>query len=80
VGLRPQDELQVGQVADALDAKFGSPEASGLNWKPQTTVDLTADTARTVLKLIDVLEDNDDVQRVATNFEVSDDVMAELTD
>jgi len=69
-----------GQVADALDAKFGSPEASGLNWKPQTTVDLTADTARTVLKLIDVLEDNDDVQRVATNFEVSDDVMAELTD
>ena len=69
-----------GQVADALDAKFGAPEASGLNWKPQTTVDLNVDTARTILKLIDVLEDSDDVQRVATNFEVSDDVMAELTD
>jgi YebC/PmpR family DNA-binding regulatory protein len=69
-----------GQVAEALDGKFGAPENAGLNWKPQTTVDLTADTARTVLKLIDVLEDSDDVQRVATNFEVSDDVMAELTD
>ena len=69
-----------GQVADALDAKFGQPENSGLNWKPQTTVDLNVDTARTVLKLIDVLDDSDDVQRVATNFEVSDDVMAELTD
>jgi YebC/PmpR family DNA-binding regulatory protein len=69
-----------GQVADTLDAKFGQPESSGLNWKPQTTVDLNVDTARTVLKLIDVLDDNDDVLRVATNFEVSDDVMAELTD
>jgi YebC/PmpR family DNA-binding regulatory protein len=69
-----------GQVAEALNAKFGPAETAGLNWKPQTTVDLTADTARTVLKLIDVLDDNDDVQRVATNFEVSNDVMAELTD
>ena len=69
-----------GQVAEALDSKFGAPENSGLNWRPQTTVDLNADSARTVLKLIDVLDDNDDVQRVATNFEVSDDVMAELTD
>ena len=69
-----------GQVAEALDGKFGAPENAGLNWKPRTTVDLTTDTARTVLKLIDVLEDSDDVQRVATNFEVSDDVMAELTD
>ena len=68
-----------GQVAEALGGKFGSPELAGLNWKPQTTVDLTVDTVRTVLKLIDVLDDNDDVQRVATNFEVSDDVMAELT-
>lgn len=69
-----------GQVAEALDSKFGAPENAGLNWRPQTTVDLNADSARTVLKLIDVLDDNDDVQRVATNFEVSDDVMAELTD
>ena len=73
------DPGDFGQVAETLDSKFGAPETAGLNWRPQTTVDLTADTARTGLKLIDVLDDNDDVQRVATNFEVSDDVMAELT-
>ena len=68
-----------GQVVETLTEKFGQPEAAGLTWKPQTTVDLTADSARTVLKLIDVLDESDDVQRVATNFEVSDEVMAELT-
>ena len=68
-----------GQVVETLTEKFGQPESAGLTWKPQTTVDLNADSARTVLKLIDVLDDSDDVQRVATNFEVSDDVMAELT-
>ena len=73
------DPEDFGQVAETLDSKFGTPETAGLNWRPQTTVDLTADSARTVLKLIDVLDDNDDVQRVATNFEVSDEVMAELT-
>ncbi len=68
-----------GQVVEALDTKFGQAESAGLTWKPQTTVDLNADSARTVLKLIDVLDESDDVQRVATNFEVSDEVMAELT-
>jgi len=68
-----------GQVVETLTEKFGQPESAGLTWKPQTTVDLNADSARTVLKLIDVLDESDDVQRVATNFEVSDEVMAELT-
>ena len=67
-----------GQVVETLTEKFGQPESAGLTWKPQTTVDLNADSARTVLKLIDVLDESDDVQRVATNFEVSDEVMAEL--
>jgi len=68
-----------GQVVETLTEKFGQPESAGQTWKPQTTVDLNADSARTVLKLIDVLDESDDVQRVATNFEVSDEVMAELT-
>jgi len=68
-----------GQVVETLTEKFGQPESAGLTWKPQTTVDLNADSARTVLKLIDVLDESDDVQRVATNYEVSDEVMAELT-
>jgi len=68
-----------GQVVEALDARFGAPEAASLTWKPQTSVDVDADAARTLLKLIDTLDDSDDVQRVSVNFEVSDDIMAELT-
>ncbi|MBT3401055.1 MAG: YebC/PmpR family DNA-binding transcriptional regulator [Rhodospirillaceae bacterium] len=68
-----------GQVVEALDGRFGAPESASLTWKPQTSVDLNADSARTLLKLIDTLDDSDDVQRVSANFEVSDDVMAELT-
>ena len=68
-----------GQVVEALEGRFGAPESASLTWKAQTSVDLNADTARTLLKLIDTLDDSDDVQRVSANFEVSDDVMAELT-
>ena len=68
-----------GQVVEALDGRFGAPESASLTWKPQTSVDVDADAARTLLKLIDTLDDSDDVQRVAVNFEVSDDIMAELT-
>ena len=68
-----------GQVVEALEGRFGAPESASLTWKPQTSVDLNADSARTLLKLIDTLDDSDDVQRVSANFEVSDDVMAELT-
>src|SRR3546814_6641443 len=69
-----------GQVADSLQARFGSPESAGLTWKPQTTIEVDANTARTLIKLIDVLEDSDDVQRVSGNFDMSDEVMAETTD
>ena len=65
-------------VRDALVEKFGEPEAARLDWKPTTTTEVDEDTAGTLFKLIDVLEDNDDVQRVAANFEVSDEVMARL--
>ncbi|MBN42337.1 MAG: YebC/PmpR family DNA-binding transcriptional regulator [Alphaproteobacteria bacterium] len=68
-----------GQVVEALVARFGAPESASLTWKPQTSVDLDADSARTLLKLIDTLDESDDVQRVSANFEVSDEIMAELT-
>ena len=48
-------------------------------WKPQNTVALDEDKAATLLKLLDVLDDNDDVQSVSANFEISDEVMAKLT-
>ena len=69
----------LGTVRDALEEKFGTPEDARLDWKPQTTTELDEDKAATLLKLLDVLEDNDDVQRVASNFEVSDEVMERLS-
>jgi YebC/PmpR family DNA-binding regulatory protein len=66
-------------VRDALEAKFGTPEHARLDWKPQTTVPVTdEDTARTLLKLLDILDDNDDVQRVQANFEIPDELMEKL--
>ncbi|MEC7123733.1 MAG: YebC/PmpR family DNA-binding transcriptional regulator [Pseudomonadota bacterium] len=66
-------------VREALDTRFGAPEEAGLTWKPQNTIALDEDKAATLLKLLDVLDDSDDVQSVSANFEISDDVMAKLT-
>jgi len=66
-------------VRDALAARFGEPEAARIEWRPQTTVPVDEDTATSVLKLIDVLEDNDDVQSVTANFDIPDAVMAKLS-
>lgn len=66
-------------VRDALVEKFGDPVEARLDWKPTTTTELDEVTAATMLKLIDVLEDNDDVQSVSSNFEVSDEVLAKLS-
>ena len=66
-------------VREALDTRFGAPEEAGLTWRPQNTIALDEDKAATLLKLLDVLDDNDDVQSVSANFEISDEVMAKLT-
>jgi YebC/PmpR family DNA-binding regulatory protein len=66
-------------LRDALLEKLGDPESAGLEWRPVTTVSIDEETARSVIKLIEALEDNDDVQRVASNFEVSDEVLARLS-
>lgn len=65
-------------VRDALEAKFGEPESAGLVWKPNVMAEVSEEQATAIMKLIDALEDNDDVQSVTTNFEVSDEVMAKL--
>lgn len=66
-------------VRDALSAKFGDARSARLVWKPKMTSSVDEETAKMLLKLIDILEDNDDVQQVYTNFEVSDEVMARLS-
>ena len=58
--------------------QFGDPERAELIWKPQTTAPVDEEKAASLIKLIDVLEDNDDVQAVFANFEMSDEVMEKL--
>ncbi|HEY0901218.1 MAG TPA: YebC/PmpR family DNA-binding transcriptional regulator [Micavibrio sp.] len=68
----------LGTVMAALEAKFGEPDKSAFVWKPNVMTALDEDQAKAVMKLLDVLEDNDDVQTVTTNFEVSDEIMQAL--
>ena len=65
-------------VRDSLETKFGEPEKSSLIWRPNVTTELNESQASSVIKLIDALEDNDDVQSVTANFEVSDEILEKL--
>lgn len=76
ISCAPED---FNEVREALEQRFGAPESAGLTWKPQNTVELQQDGAETLFKLIEALEDSDDVQAVSSNFSVSDDVLAALT-
>ncbi len=66
-------------VRDALEAKFGAADSARLDWKPLNTIPLDEEKAAALFKFMDVLDDNDDVQRVAANFEVDDTVMERLS-
>jgi len=68
----------LGDVASALVASLGEPESVSAVWKPQTTTPVEEDKAATLMKLIAALDDDDDVQNVYANFEISDEVMARL--
>ena len=63
---------------EKLDEIFGAPEEAQLTWIAQNTLDVSEDQARTLLKFIDTLEDNDDVQSLSFNFQVSDEILAKL--
>jgi YebC/PmpR family DNA-binding regulatory protein len=66
-------------VRDALEARFGAPESAKFDWRPTTLVTLDEDRAKSLLKLIDVLEDSDDVQNVYANFDIPDAIMQKLS-
>ena len=66
-------------VRDALESRFGAPESAKLDWRPTTQVTLDEDRAGSLLKLLDALEDNDDVQNVYANFDIPDAVMQLLS-
>ena len=66
------------EVAKALEDQFGDPKAARLSWRPQTTIPLDENGASTLFKLLEALDDSDDVQQVSANFEVSDEIMQKL--
>jgi YebC/PmpR family DNA-binding regulatory protein len=66
-------------VTKALEDKFGSPKHAGLTWRAQTQTPVDDDQVETLFKLMEVLEDDDDVQNVSSNFDVSDELMARLS-
>jgi YebC/PmpR family DNA-binding regulatory protein len=66
-------------VRDALETRFGAPESARLDWRPITSVTLDEERAASVLKLLDVLDESDDVQNVYANFDIPDAVMQKLS-
>ena len=69
----------IGEVSKALEAALGEAESVNIIWKPQNQTPVEEDKAATLLKLIDVLEDDDDVQNVFANYDISDEVMEKLS-
>ncbi|MFI4961690.1 MAG: YebC/PmpR family DNA-binding transcriptional regulator, partial [Hyphomicrobiales bacterium] len=67
------------EMAKALEAKFGEPRKAALLWKPQNTVAVDDETGEKLLRLIESLDESDDVQNVYANFEVSDALMQKMS-
>ena len=71
-------DTDLNDVSSALETDLGESDATRLVWKPTTTTELDLDGMEKLMRLIDALEDDDDVQRVTANFEASDEVMEQL--
>lgn len=71
-------DTDLNEVSNALEAALGESESTKLIWKPTTTAELDLEGAQKLMRLIEVLEDDDDVQRVTTNMEASDEVLSQL--
>ena len=72
-----QDALH--EVAKALEAVLGEPESTNLAWRPQTPVEVGGGDAEQLVRLIDALEEDDDIQTVWGNYEVSEEAMEKLS-
>ncbi|MBM2577305.1 YebC/PmpR family DNA-binding transcriptional regulator [Jannaschia sp. Os4] len=71
-------DTDLNAVSTALEEQLGEAESTKLVWRPQTTTELGLEDMQSLMKLIEALEDDDDVQTVTANFEASDEVMAQL--
>ena len=66
-------------MRDALERRFGAPVSARLVWRPKALTPVEGEAAEALFKLLETLEDSDDVQNVYANFEVADDVLARLS-
>ncbi len=66
------------QVRDAMSERYGDPQEGRLSWRPNNGVPVETDAAQTLMKLIEALEDNDDVQSVAANFDIPEEILDQL--
>ena len=71
-------DTDLNEVTAALETELGESEEAQLSWRPSTTTELDLEAMQKLMKLIDALEDDDDVQTVTANFEASDEVMEQL--
>jgi len=71
-------DTDLNDVAMALEAELGESESTRLVWRPTNTTPMDLEGLQKLMKLVESLEDDDDVQRVTTNFDASDAVLAEL--
>ena len=69
----------LNDVAKALEAKFGEPRKSALLWKPKNTIALDDEAGEKIIRLIESLDESDDVQNVYANFEVSDALVQKMS-
>ena len=65
-------------MRDALEAKLGAPSQAGFAWRPQNTVTVPDAAGESLVKLIETLDDHDDVQNVYSDFDISDEELAKL--
>ncbi len=71
-------DTDLNEVSTALEADLGEAESTKLIWKPNVSTELDLEGAQKLFRLIEVLEDDDDIQRVTANFDISDEVMEQL--
>ena len=69
----------LAEVQKALEVTFGEPSKARLVWRPQNSIAVDDETAEKLLRLIEHLEDNDDVQNVTANFEMSEAMLAKMS-
>jgi len=67
-----------GEVVEALTAALGDPKSTAIVWRPKSQTPVSGDAVTTLVKLLDVLDDDDDVQNVFGNYEIDDAEMAKL--